>query len=79
MKKPKYKVFIENLNKYNSEGLFSEAIRRIKSIETGKVKEEDLERVETEITMLFASIQDRARERGERVKTKEIDHEELER
>lgn len=62
MKQPKYKEFVENLNGYGSKELSLEAIKRISNIETGKVKEEDLERVETEITLLLASIQDCVRE-----------------
>ncbi len=69
MKDEKYKAFVEDLNKYGSKELSLEAIRRISEIETGRVKEEDLERVETEITLLFASIQDCVREKvKERVK-----------
>ena len=69
MKDEKYKAFVEDLNKYGSKELSLEAIRRISEIETGRVKEEDLERVEREITLLFASIQDCVREKvKERVK-----------
>lgn len=63
IKKPKYKNFIEDLNKYNSKELSLEAVKRISAIESGKVKEEDLEKVETEITLLLASIQDCIREK----------------
>ena len=63
MKQPKYKVFIEKLNQYSSKELSLEAIRRISDIETGKVNANDLERVETEITLLLASIQDYVREK----------------
>ena len=69
MKKPEYKALVENLNKYDSKELSLEAVKRISNIETGRVKEEDLERVETEITLLLASIQDCVREKvKERVK-----------
>ena len=44
IKEPKYKNFIEDLNKYNSKELSLEAVKRISAIESGKVKEEDLER-----------------------------------
>lgn len=63
MKQPKYKVFIEKLKQYSSKELSLEAIRRISDIETGKVNANDLERVETEITLLLASIQDYVREK----------------
>ena len=77
MKKPEYKALVENLNKYDSKELSLEAVKRISNIETGRVKEEDLERVETEITLLLASIQDCVREKvKERMKKSE---EELER
>lgn len=77
MKKPEYKVLVENLNKYDSKELSLEAVKRISNIETGRVKEKDLERVETEITLLLASIQDCVREKvKERMKESE---EELER
>lgn len=41
IKEPKYKNFIEDLNKYNSKELSLEAVKRISAIESGKVKEED--------------------------------------
>lgn len=63
MKQPKYKEFVENLNRYSSKDLSLEAIKKISDIETGRVKEKDLERVETEITLLLASIQDSVREK----------------
>ena len=63
MKDDKYKMFVEELNKYGSRELSLEAIKRISDIETGRVKEADLERVETEITLLLASIQDCVREK----------------
>ena len=65
IKEPKYKNFIEDLNKYNSKELSLEAVKR-------KVKEEDLEKVETEITLLLASIQDCVREKvKEKIKVEE--------
>ena len=65
IKEPKYKNFIENLNKYNSKELSLEAVKR-------KVKEEDLEKVETEITLLLASIQECVREKvKEKIKVEE--------
>lgn len=63
MKEPKYKEFIESLNRYNSKELSLNAIKKISDIETGRVKQEDLERVETEITLLLASIQNCVREK----------------
>ncbi len=72
IKEPKYKNFIEDLNKYNSKELSLEAVKRISAIESGKVKEEDLEKVETEITLLLASIQDCVREKvKEKIKIEE--------
>ena len=62
-KQPKYKDFIQYLNRYSSKDLYLESIKRISNIETGRVKEEDLEKVETEITLLLASIQDCVREK----------------
>lgn len=74
MKQPKYKEFVENLNRYSSKDLSFEAVKKISDIETGRVKEKDLERVETEITLLLASIQDSVREKvKERVKESEED------
>lgn len=74
MKQPKYKEFVENLNRYSSKDLSFEAIKKISDIETGRVKEKHLERVETEITLLLASIQDSIREKvKERVKETEQD------
>ena len=77
MKQPKYKAFIEKLNQDSSTELSLEAVRRISEIETGKVNADDLERVETEITLLLASIQDCVREKVKE-KNKES-YEELER
>ena len=75
-KQPKYKRFIEDMNKYDAKQLSIEAVRRVSDIETGRVKEEDLERVETEITLLLASIQDCVREKvKERVQECEEDWE----
>ncbi len=72
IKEPKYKNFIEDLNKYNSKELSLETVKRISAIESGKVKEEDLEKVETEITLLLASIQDCVREKvKEKIKIEE--------
>ncbi len=77
IKQPKYKEFVENLNRYSSKDLSFEAIKKILDIETGRVKEKDLERVETEITLLLASIQDCVREKvKERVKESEEEEEE---
>ena len=74
MKQPKYKAFIEKLNQYGSEELSLEAIRRISDIETGKFNVDDLERVETEITLLLASIEDCVKEKVKE-KNKESDEE----
>ena len=80
IKQPKYKDFIEHLNRYSSKDLSLEAIKRVSDIETGKVKEEDLERVETEITLILASIQDWVRVRvKDRLQERKEEKEELER
>lgn len=71
VKQPKYKKFIEDMNKYDSKQLSLEAVKRFSDIETGKVRNEDLERVETEITLLLASIQDCVREK---VKERQIEN-----
>ena len=74
MKDEKYKTFVKKLNKYRAKELSLEAIKRISDIETGRVKEENLERVETEITLLLLAIQDCVREKvKERVKEKDED------
>ena len=74
IKEPKYKDFIQYSNRYNSQYLSLEAMKRISDIETGKVKEKDLERVEKEITLLLASIQDCVREKvKERLQESEKD------
>ena len=74
MKDEKYKAFVKKLNKYRAKELSLEAINRISDIETGRVKEENLERVETEITLLLLAIQDCVREKvKERVKEKDED------
>ena len=74
IKRPMYKDFIENLSLNSAKGLYLEAIKRINDIETCRVKEEDLVRVETEITLLLASIQDCVRKRvKERLQKREDD------
>lgn len=74
MKDEKYQAFVKKLNKYRAKELSLEAIKRISDIETGRVKEENLERVETEITLLLLAIQDCVREKvKERVKEKDED------
>ncbi len=73
IKRPIYKHFIEKISLNNAKDLYLQAIKRINDIETGRVKGENLVKVETEITLLLASIQDcvrkkvkeRLRERGE--------------
>ena len=76
IKEPKYKDFIQHLNRYSSKDLSLEAIKRVSDIETGKVKEEDLGRIETEITLLLASIQDCVREKvKEKLQEREKDFE----
>lgn len=64
---PQYASLIERLNKTKGgTELAHMAIERIEKIENGMVKPEDLEKVETEITIILASIEDRVREKGER-------------
>lgn len=70
---PKYVEFIKSINKHSASRLGKVAVEKINSIETGNVKEEDLERVETEIVLILASIQDIVREKvREREKEEEI-------
>ena len=70
---PKYVEFIKSINKHSASRLGKVAVEKINSIETGNVKEEDLERVETEIVLILASIQDIVREKvRERKKEEEI-------
>ena len=59
----KYQKAIEKINKMDSKAICLEALRRIEDIENNNVKESDLERVETEIVILLASIQDWVRKR----------------
>lgn len=63
MKQPKYKEFVKSLEGYGPKELSLSAIKRISDIETGRVKQEDLERIEVEITLLLASIQDLVKEK----------------
>ena len=73
-KQPECKKFIKDMNRYDSKKLSLEAVRRVSDIETGRVKEEDLESVEAEITLLLAAIQDCVREKvKERVEKYEED------
>ena len=76
MKDPKYiKIIEEIVNKKNPRELFLEASKRVHAIETGRVEEENLEKVETEIILLLASIQDCVKTK---VKERTKDSEELE-
>lgn len=75
MKQSKWKKLVESLNKLDAKKLAVFALSRIASIENGKVKAEDLEIVETEITIVLAAIQDCARERGAKEKAKHVDDE----
>lgn len=63
MKDPKNQIMVAELKRVDSEQLYIAAIKRIMDIETGKVEEKNLERVETEITLILASIEDYVRER----------------
>lgn len=72
IKQPKYKKFIEDMNKYDSKHLSLETIKRFSDIETGKIKNEDLEKTETELTLLLASIQDCVRKK---VKERQMENE----
>ena len=74
MKQSEWKKYVEALNKLDAKKLAVFALRRIESIENGEVKEEDLESVETEITLVLAAIQDCARERGAKEKAKHVDN-----
>lgn len=80
MEQPKWKNYVEALNKLDAWQLASHALKRMECIENGQVKDKDLESVETEITLILAAIQDFVRERGprEREKTASRDDDELE-
>lgn len=58
LKQPKYKFFVQDLEKMNSNYLAQEATKRINYYESGKVLPEERERVHTEILLLLASIKD---------------------
>ena len=80
------KEFRRQLNKCSASFLAGEADKRINRIENGEVKAEMLERVEAEITLIYAAIQDKIRERVKektmeikKPKQKTIDEDELER
>ena len=76
---PEIKELIENLNKNNARDLYDLASSNIYIIETGLVPAENLEKAEFEIVVLLAAIQDKVREKGERIrnpqKSKEEDFE----
>ena len=74
MEQPKWKNYVEALNKLDARQLALHALKRMECIENGQVKDNDLESVETEITLILAAIQDFVRERGPR----ERDDDELE-
>ncbi|MBR3255604.1 MAG: hypothetical protein IKF97_05260 [Clostridia bacterium] len=58
MKQPKYKFFVQDLEKMNANYLAQEATRRINYYESGNILEEDKDRVHTEILLLLSSIKD---------------------
>lgn len=58
LKQPKYKFFVQDLEKINSNVLAQEATRRINYYESGQILDEDKDRVHTEILLLLASIKD---------------------
>ena len=62
-KDPRNIKLIEKLNRLDPKTLCTQALKRIEDIETGKIKEEDLEKVEAEITLILAAIEDYVRER----------------
>ena len=49
MEQPKWKNYVEALNKLDARQLASHALRRMECIENGQVKDKDLESVETEL------------------------------
>lgn len=61
MSKPKYRWMVTELGNQNAQFLANEAVKRIQRIESGEVKEEDLDKVEMEITLLLAALQEQAR------------------
>ena len=63
MRDPRHKLLVDMLKERDAGKLSKEAMRRIDDIEMGRVKEEDLERVEAEITLIFAAIEDCIRDR----------------
>lgn len=69
MKNPNNREFIKSLNQYSALNLSKEADRRICKIENGEVKPENLERVEAEIALIYAAIQDKIKKLE-----KELDH-----
>lgn len=58
LKQPKYKFFVQDLEKMDVNYLASEATKRIEYFENGKILEEDKQRVHTEILLLLSSIKD---------------------
>lgn len=76
-KNPKNLRFIMEFNKYSAADLSKEAEGRINRIENGEVSVENLERVEAEITLIYAAIQYKIREKV-REKEKDAEEDELE-
>ena len=66
---PQYTDIIEQLNKRNTGDLFKTAMKLIEDVDTGKVKDENMEDAELLITLVLASIQDKVRIRDEKERT----------
>lgn len=63
MKIERNRELLKTLNRYSVSELSKEADRRISKIENGEVKTEKLERIETEITLIYAAIQDKIKQK----------------
>ncbi len=66
MKDPANKKLVSSLSRFPRSFLGKEAVARIERIENGEVPEGELERVETEITLILASIWEPNRDEKER-------------
>lgn len=62
-KDPKNLEFIVRLNKFNALDLSKEADRMINWIENGEVSAENLEKIEAEIVLIYAAIEDKIKEK----------------
>ena len=74
-KDPRMENFIKKLKCLNPRDLSKIADELIEKVEFGKVEATDLEKVEAEITLVYATIVDAIRERPEKEKSKNEEHE----